>query len=408
VYLAAALIVRIRAEAATWRTFALLGAVLALGYLAKAAMFPLAFAFLGVSLFSVGNLRRAMPLTLVALVFFLLIGGPLVAALSTVKGRPTFSDTGNLMYAWYVNDIPYHHWQGEVPGGGTPKHPTRKIFEVPPIYEFGTPIAGTYPVHYDPSYWYEGVDPHFDLKGQIRVLISSAQFYFDLFFRQQGGLLMGILILYGIGRQRGLQLKCILQQWGLAIVALVAFGMYALVHVQSRYIGAFVVLLWADLLAGIRLPNSQESRRCVALVSAGMLLFVLANIAAFNLEGLNTLTVRDKGPGSQEASPPRWPGEVAEELHQLGVRPGDKVAVIGYAFDSYWARLARVKIVAEMLDWQADPFWLGEPSLQSRALQAFANTGAKAVVAERVPAYAHPTHWHRVGNSNYYIRLLAQ
>lgn len=410
VYLAAGLIVRIRAEAANWRTFALLGVVLGLGYLAKAAMFPLAFVFLGISLFSLGNLRRAMPLTLVALAFFLLIGGPFIAALSTVKGRPTFSDTGKIMYAWYVDDIPYLHWQGEVPGGGIPKHPTRKIFEVPPIYEFGTPIGGTYPVSYDPSYWYEGVVPHFDLRGQIRVLLSGAQFYFDLFFRQQGGLIMGVLILYGIGQRRGVQVKYILQQWGLAILALVAFGMYALVHVQSRYIGAFVVLLWADLLAGVRLPNSQESRRWVALVSAIMLLFMLVNIAAFNLEGLNTLTfgANTGQPSSQEASPPRWPGEVAEELHRLGVQPGDKVAVIGYAFDSYWARLARVKIVAEMLDWQADPFWLGEPSLQSKALQAFASTGAKAIVAERVPAYVHPTHWHRVRNSNYYIYLLAQ
>jgi hypothetical protein len=315
------------------------------------------------------------------------------------------------MYAWYVNGVTQPHWQGEVVGAGTPEHPSMKIFESPPIYEFATPIGGTYPVSYNPVYWYEGVVPHFEWRGQIRVLLSAAQFYFDLFFRQQGGLIIGVLILYFLMRERRpITMQNILQGWGLTILALLAFGMYAMVHVQPRYIGAFVVLLWADLFAAVRLPSSQQSRRLVALVSAIMLLFMLVNIMAFNLEGFSSLSFASntRQPGSQQASPPSWPGEVAEELHRLGVQPGDKVAVIGYAYDSSWARLARVKIVAEMLDWQADPFWLGAPLLQSKALQAFANTGAKAIVAERVPAYAHPTNWQRVRNSNYYIYLLAQ
>jgi hypothetical protein len=82
------------------------------------------------------------------------------------------------------------------------------------------------------------------------------------------------------------------------------------------------------------------------------------------------------------------------------------VAIIGYGFDAYWARLARVKIVAEMLDWQADDFWLGDPMFQSRVLHVFASTGAKAVVAENVPSYASLIGWHRVGESNYFIYIL--
>jgi hypothetical protein len=70
------------------------------------------------------------------------------------------------------------------------------------------------------------------------------------------------------------------------------------------------------------------------------------------------------------------------------VEQGDKVAVIGYGFGSFWARLARVQIVAEMLGWQADDFWLGDPALQSEVVQAFAGTGARAIVAEKVPSYA--------------------
>jgi hypothetical protein len=410
VFLAAGLIARIRTGAATWRTFALLGSVLGLGYLAKTAMFPLAFIFLAVSLFSVGDLHRAVRLAPIALVFFLLIAGPYVAVLSSVKGSLTYGDTGKLMYAWHVNSVPHPHWQGKVPGAGIPEHPSVKIFESPPIYAFAKPVGGTYPVSYNPAYWYEGVRPHFELKGQIRVLLSSIESYFELFFRQQGGLIVGVLILYFLMRKRRpIKVQNILQESGLAIVALLAFGMFALVHVQSRYIGAFVVLLWADLLAAVRLPASQESRRLLSYIGAIMVSFLLINIGAFNLERFQNLTGSGKVnqiTSSEKAGPRTWAGDVAEELHRLGIESGDKVAVIGYAFDSFWARLARVQIVAEMFDWEADPFWSGAPSLQSEVLRTFAGTGARAIVAERVPSQVIPNGWYRVGNSRCYIYVL--
>jgi hypothetical protein len=408
VYLAAGLIVQVREGAATRYTFAALGIVLGFGYLAKAAMFPLALIFLGITLFSVGNLRRGVPLVLVALTFFLLVAAPLIISLSNAKGRLTFGDAGGLNYSWYANGVPYSHWQGGIPDHGNPKHPTRKIFDAPPIYEFGTPIGGTYPVSYDPSYWYEGVVPHFNWRDQISVLLTTAQFYFDLLFRQQGVLIAGLLILYGIRLPRLGAVINILRSWGLAIVAMAAFGMYSLVYVESRYIGAFVVLFWADLLARVRLPDSPVSRRVITLVSAIMLTFMLVNIAAFNLQGFAKIALgANTGQRSSErTSRPQLAGrEVAGVLHGLGVSPGDKVALIGYGFDAYWARLARVKIVAEMLFWEADKFWLGDSSFQSQVIQAFASTGARAIVAENVPTYVHPTGWNRVGNSSYYVYL---
>jgi hypothetical protein len=410
VYLAAGLIVRVRTGGATWHTFAALGIVLGLGYLAKAAMFPLAFVFLAVGVLSVGNLRRASRVVPVALVFFLLIAGPYVVVLSSANGRLTFGDTGKLMYAWHVNGVPHPHWQGEVLGAGIPTHPSRKIFDVPPIYEFGRPFGGTYPVAYDPAYWYEGVMPHFELRGQLNVFLLSMQYYFDLFFRQQAGLIACVLILYFLMRnRRPTNVEKILQASGLALLAIVALGMFALVHVQSRYIGAFVVLLWADVLAAVRLPASQDARRLLAFMGVMMSAFVFINIAAFNFEGLRDLAGFGKvneTTSSPRAGRPSWPGAVAEELQRLGIRPGDKVAVIGYAFDSSWARLARVQIVAEMFDWQAEAFWLGASSLHSKVLLALTQTGAKAIVAERVPSSVSPTNWHRVGDSSCYIYIL--
>jgi hypothetical protein len=410
VYLAAGLIVRIRMGFSTWRAFFLLGVVLGLSYLTKAVMFPLSFICLGVSLFSVGNIRRSAPRALVALLVFLLFSMPFMAIVSVVKGELTFGDAGTITYARYINRVPYPHWQGAPPGNGTPEHPSRRIFDTPPIYEFGTPIGGTYPVSYDPSYWYEGLVVRFNLERQIDYLLFGALFYFDLFFRQQAGLMVGVILLYLMSRWRPLRMIDIVSQWGLVIPALAAFGFYGIVNVAGRYVGVFVVLFWADLLANVRLPDSQTSRRLASILSAVMILFMLMNIVVFNLEGYRDLT--GKGnlnlSASPQVGPPGWPGEVAEALHQLGVQPGDRVAIIGYGFDSFWARLARVQIVAEMLGREAGAFWLGDPGLQSEVLQAFASTGAEAVVAENVPSYASLTGWHRVGSSSYYIYILAE
>ena len=141
-----------------------------------------------------------------------------------------------------------------------------------------------------------------------------------------------------------------------------------------------------------------------------MILIMLINIAAFNFEGFHALSSNafSTQSVSRQALPPSRPGEVAEALQRLGMQPGDKVAVIGYAFDSFWARLARVKIVAEMLDKDAEAFWLGDASLHAKVVQAFARTGAKAIVAENVPSYASLAGWRQVGNSNYYVHILAQ
>jgi len=172
VYLASGIVLRVHTRSASWFNFIMLGVVLGFGYLSKAAMFPLAFFFLLVGTLSVGNIQQALTRLLVALLTFTLISAPFIVALSTTKGRLTYSDTGKLSYVWYVNPssrvIPNNHWQGGPPGFGQPKHPTRKILNNPPVFEFITPIGGTYPPWTDPSYWYEGLTIRFSLNKQIQ------------------------------------------------------------------------------------------------------------------------------------------------------------------------------------------------------------------------------------------------
>ena len=405
VYLVGAILLRMRLQSRSWGTFALLGFLLGMGYLTKTIMLPVAFLFLGASLFSAEGIRRTGSKVLVSLVAFILIAGPYITLISLAKGRFTYGESGPVTYMRYVNQVPYPHWQGKPDGYGTPIHPSRQIYINPPIYEFGTPISGTYPISYDPSYWYEGVQLNFSLQEIFPNLVSSALFYFDLFFHVLGPLLAGLFILYMLSpRWRQLSIDTI-RNWSLAIISILVLVLYSLVYVEGRYIAVFVVLLITDLLSNLSLPDLPGLRKVTSVVSLVMIFSLLANLVASNLEGYAKLSMRAEKPTSTQGSvpPPAWPGEVAKELKFLGIRPGDKVAVIGYAFDSFWARLARVKIVAEMLVSDAPQFWFGDATLQKEAIQAFESTGARAIVAEDVPDQVLSSAWHRVGNTNVFI-----
>ncbi|HUM68765.1 MAG TPA: glycosyltransferase family 39 protein, partial [Chloroflexota bacterium] len=228
VYLAAAQLVRLRRGADQWRHFALLGVWLGLGYLSKAIMFPLAFVFLFIALFSLENVRRAWPKVLLSLLVFLLISGPWIALISASRGRFTFSDASTITYLRYVQGLPFVHWQGEDPPvNGTPLHPTRQVLATPPVYEFATPIGGTYPVATDPVFWYEGAQTRLNVAAQIRLLLASGLFYLDLFARQQAVLVTAVLLGWWLAGARPSAPLSLLRRYGLTLIALAAFALYA-------------------------------------------------------------------------------------------------------------------------------------------------------------------------------------
>jgi 4-amino-4-deoxy-L-arabinose transferase-like glycosyltransferase len=410
VYLSTALLLRIRRGSPTWPTFVLLGLLLGFAYLAKAAMFPLAFIFLGLSMFSVGDFRRAGLRVLVALFVLVAVAGPFIAAISIAKGRVTFGDSGKLNYAWFVSGTQYRYWQGEPPSTGRPSHPVRKIFDEPAIYEFGTPVGGTYPFRYDSSYWYEGVVPRFDLKGQVRVLVQALSTYFNIFFDLGDVLVVGSLILYLIGRRRWMAIKDIAQYWVLLVPGFVALAMYSLVHAVPRYVGPFVMLLWVGVFCGVRLPDSHESRRLVACVIVAISLVTLIKTAAPTVRVVYN-SGRDLIRWQDSSVNLHW--QVADGLSQMGIQAGDHVALIGLGSREYWARLARVRIVAEIPEshdgepeyQEAHKFWAADDFVKSQIIQTFARTGAKVIVA-REPRNAHTTGWQSIPNTNYYAYIL--
>ncbi|HET8679226.1 MAG TPA: hypothetical protein VFM39_03845, partial [bacterium] len=107
---------------------------------------------------------------------------------------------------------------------------------------------------------------------------------------------------------------------------------------------------------------------------------------------------------------------VAQALRQIGVEPGDRVAVIGPGIRAYWARLGRLHIVAEVPAWEEHKFWTADPQTQQTILDRFAAAGAKIAVheisarpeARRVTIDYEAMGWQRISGTNYHARLLGR
>jgi hypothetical protein len=405
VFLAAGLIAQIRAgEETPWRYLSL-GLVLGFGYLSKSFMFAASIVFLAITWIVLKKPGRKI---LLAVSVFLLISCPFILLISEKKGKLTIGESGTVTYLRYANGMPFPHWQGDPQRGIIPTHPSRIIHRSPAVYEFDGPIGGTYPISTDPSYWYEGVEPRFDVAGLLARLFASGLVYGEVFFHQQGILVACIFVLYTMRQGGKYTLQETLERWALVIPALVAFGLYGTVLVEGRYIGAFILLFWADILGNVRLPNVPVNGLWPGVLCSLAAFGLLANIILFNLDGFTRLNPSWQSGLGAATVPPAKPLAVARTLQELGVKPGDRVGVIGYAYDSFWARLARVKIVAEMLEADAGELWQGDEALHQSVLQAFAKTGVDAVVAEYVPGYAGLRDWHQVENSNYYIYIFTE
>ena len=405
VFLAAGLIGQIRAGEENYWSFLSLGLILGFGYLSKSFMFSISIVFLAITWIVQKRLWRRI---LLSASIFLLVSLPFILLISAKKGKFTIGESGTVTYLRYANGMPFPHWQGDPERGIALTHPSRIIHQSPFVYEFEGPMRGTYPISTDPSYWYEGVQPRFDIASLLARLVSSGLVYAELFFHQQGILVACIFALY-IMRQGGkYTFQDALKRWILIIPSLIAFGLYGTILVEGRYVGAFILLFWSDILGNVRIPNVFTNERWLRVLSSIAGLSLLANIILFNLDGFTRLNPSLQSSLDVVTDPAARPLTVARTLQELGVKQGDKVGVIGYAYDSFWARLARVRVVAEMLEADADEFWRGDEVLHQSVLQAFANAGVDAVVAEYVPGYTDLSDWHQVENSNYYIYVFRE
>jgi hypothetical protein len=395
VYFAIGLLLRIR-QTPTAARCVLLGLTLGIGYWLKAAIFPLAIIFLAVAY--VWNRRsRSRSLVGVAVLAFLVTSAPLILALSIQKHRSTFGDSGRLNYAWAVAPRTFwRNWQGEEPGSGKPLHPTHQLLRSPRLFAFDGPVIGTYPPWLDPSYWNEGLQWHFSPRAQLEVLAADLLIEASLLLRTQSGLVAGVIIL---GFLSGASwLARIRDLWPLIVLPLAAFAMYAPVHVEPRFLGGFLLVVFLTLVATARF------RRTEGRIGGIVALAVFITMALGTVDtGFRYLTRRPTNRGNG----PNFVLDqvtVANQLRQMGLSSGDKVAIIGDGTHAYCARLARARIVAEVMAsyHDAQRFWESSEADQRSVLRAFAASGAKIVLADN-PPIAPSNQWIHVNNTTWYV-----
>jgi hypothetical protein len=102
-------------------------------------------------------------------------------------------------------------------------------------------------------------------------------------------------------------------------------------------------------------------------------------------------------------------------LRAHGVAPGTPVALIGDGNEAYWARLGRVRIVAEIpFDvWDpvvrtpdvsdVDVFWAAGAEERAAVMRKFAETGAKVAIARDVPPGPAGFGWQRIIGTHYFL-----
>jgi membrane-associated protease RseP (regulator of RpoE activity) len=402
IYLAAGIALRLRDPSTRLWLPLLFGLTLGFAYLAKAAMFPLALVFIGAGLISWRVPRQAAVRRLViALGGFAVTAGPYVLALSLSKGTLTWGAVARIAYLWCIDGATPSVHCTDPPVGQSVVHATRRISDAPAIYEFAMPVAASYPPWYDPSRWYDDVPSRLLPVRMLARLLVHGLNYLEL--------LAPIVVAFGVlwwtcRRSPGIAGNP-RQFAALTLPASAALVMYGLVWVQPRYIAPFIVLLALGGFCGLPFPHDRLSRTLLAGASVA-LATVLATPLLVGLLLNAAVLVLQSGSAGRPAHV-QW--QVAEALRQNGLREGDAVAGLGGELPPYWARIARVRVVAEIPSREdAARFWASDSSERARVTALLEATGARGVVTNGIPSWARRDSWRALGSTGYYLLPLGR
>jgi hypothetical protein len=325
---------------------------------------------------------------------------PFVVGLSVANGRATVGDSAALNYLWVIDGVPLVHWQGGPEGLGQPLHHSQPLLERPAIFAFDSPFAVTYAAWYAPEYWLTGATPRFRLGAQVRATLAALQVYAGLAI-DLGVVLAALAILLSMhsGPWRLLRGPAL----ALLAPALAAFGMYALVLAEARYVAPFVVLLLLGSLMLVRLPKARWSAALAAHVSVVMVVVLVLQIG-WSLSDAAGSTFSQLAQGGFVA--PDEQAQVALALHDAGIAPGDAVASGDRGFNAYWARLARVRIVAEVSGLDGGTILEADAAARTAAQQLLLARDVRAVVARAWPALTGDPGWQPVEGTDYFYYLV--
>ncbi|MEX3951277.1 hypothetical protein AB4Y40_26420 [Paraburkholderia sp. EG287B] len=330
-----------------------------------------------------------------------------IAGISWSNGGLTLGASGALNFAWHVNELPHFtNWQGGPEQFGRPIHPTSQLVAGLPAFGFGTTFRTTYPPYNDIAYWYQGVRPFFNLKLQVIALGRSLWSLQQILRQHPAVLAVAAAFLLHLARRswRASLVKIVIRIWPLLLPTVGGFGTYFLVHVEDRYLSAFVMIMALLSLAPL-VEATLPSRRVLAIALA----VIYSAGALGELVFADASTLKTAFRHTDFHDDPQW--RIATALTASGLRPGDQVAVIRdsiHAVKVTWAYVSRLRIIDEFggLPYRIEPtdrtrfdpvdanpfpdygeiFWTQlTPQQRDQVMKAFSQSGARAVVSLSMP-----------------------
>lgn len=400
---AAALALRVVRAARSRRTGAAvvtgiaLGVTLGAGYLVKTVMFVWALLILAVLATYALRRRKVVPAVMAATLAFAALAAPQVAAVSRLAGRASIGESGRLVHAWYVDLVPCPLWSATqqcmgLSGGETLSSTGRpppyvRLTRDPAVFSFARYPRGTFPAWFDPTVWYRGTGEPARGDGggfrrQLAVLADGLGAEWPI-VQPFVIALLGFLLIGGSTERRAVCRAAVANRI-LVLPAALVLLMYAAVYTEPRYLGGFVVVLVLGVAAG---PFGG--------VTGARSLRPLLLGAALVMSAASAARVLREAWWARGAEPTAL--RTAAAVRAAGVPPGARIGVIGNGYvASFWARLARVTIIAEVHQSESDRFWSADSTKQREVLDAFRAAGARAVVADAPPAWANVAGWRRL------------
>ncbi|MDQ1239953.1 MAG: hypothetical protein QG577_2139, partial [Thermodesulfobacteriota bacterium] len=318
--------------------FLFLGLVLGLSYLVKTYMFPMSFLLISLAALSVSRWTSALKGVTIAMVALLLVSLPYIALLSSDLGRFTYGGAGNYNYAVFVK------------GKGEPVNPPELLSERPETVLFVVNPNSSFTPGWDLAKHHEGITPQFHLSAQLIVLKNNL-----IAMVQDSPWFFGLVALWNIVQFRWASPRLGKIVPPSEVVTLLVLGtagsiLFCLVVLEMRYVAPFLLLGFTGLTCLWRYKPSAVSacktiNRLGYLVSISLLFLVAASV----IDQYHRAVHGERGKPSYE-SLLMENQSIGHFINQNGYGNGDRVALIESSLGSvYWARLANVKIVAQIL-----------------------------------------------------------
>lgn len=365
----------------------------------------------------------------------LVVSTPFVVALSLQQGRFDLGDTGRLNVSWLTAGASSPIPDPRARGTERLTHPWDRVMQDPPVFSYTTGPPGTYPPWRDPVYWQAGVSERPSVTQVWTVLRVQAASLWNFYL---GAIVMGVALAAAI--VGGLRSRTPQLTLALALPLALLVASYLPILFEPRYfapgalpaLASLMTLSPADgrrwpwiLLSGVGamgwgLPTLREmlvaapiALACDRAVRRASLSLRLAAATLVILIGATVAgTLRDL-PGVRAHDPsgsPRYQNELAVALGDSGVTAGARIAmigVIGPSTDLFWARRARLRIVAEVPRYFEDSFWKAPPARKELVMSAMSEAGAAFVVARRPPHDGGlDSAWRRLGETGFAVRAL--